>query len=120
MEYKGTYLQYVATSTGAFSLTDHEWRAVFTCGSKSVTFTKKNVGDAFQLSCDKPKMGMKPRSDGSFVFLLDTDYLGPGRIVAAMYADIPDQDFDPDVNFNDLPSIRREVRRYSLITITEV
>ena len=44
MEYKGTYLKYVATATGAFDLRRHEWKVVFWCGSKKVTFTKKNVG----------------------------------------------------------------------------
>jgi len=117
MEYKGTYLKYVATATGAFSLRDHEWRIVFWCGSKKATFTKKNVGDAFQLSCDQKGMGMKPRSDGSWVFLLDTDFFGTGRINVATYADIPDRDFDPDANFDDLPGIRREIRKSSLITV---
>ena len=120
MEYKGTYLKYVATSTGAFSFNDHEWVVVFTCNGHSVTFTKKNVEGGYELSCDKPGMGMKMRDDGSWVFLLDTSDLGPGRITAAVYADIPDRDFDPDRNFDDLPGIRREIRRYSLITITTI
>ena len=63
---------------------------------------------------------MKPRSDGSWVFLLDTDFLGAGRINVATYADIPDADFDPDQNFDDLLGIRREVRKSSLITIVSV
>ena len=119
-ELTGTFLKYVLTATGAFSPNEHEWKVVFSCGSKSATFTKKNVeGGAYHLSCDQKGMGMKPRSDGSWVFLLDTTFFGPGRIVAVLYADIPDTDFAPNADFADLPGVRRELKRFSLISVVD-
>lgn len=120
MEYVGTDLKFKASSTGDFSFTEHEWDVEFFIGSKRCTMTKRNSGDSFILTCDQENMGCKPLSDGSWVFLLDTTFFGPGRIIAAVYAMIPDADFDPDQNFPTLDSIRQEVKRASLITLTAV
>ena len=118
MEYVGTDLKYAFSSDGAFSFNEMEWDMEFIVGAKKVTMRKRNVeGGAWQLSCDKPNMGFKPMSDGRWVFLLDSTFFGPGRIIAYLYAYIPDADFDPNENFDTLDSIRNEVRRFSLETI---
>ena len=118
MDFIGTDMKFVATSTGAFSLNDNEWQMVFYVGDAKVTMTKKNVeGGGYELSCDAENMGFKPLSDGRWVFLLDTSFFPQGRLCAILSADIPDADFDPTGDFETLDGVRREVRRYSLDTI---
>lgn len=114
-EYNGTYLKYRATSTGAFSFDEHEWVMVFKCNNVKATFTKKNVeSGVWQLSCDKQGCGMKRVSDGSWIFLIDSSVFGPGWLSSALYADIPDEDFDPDANFPTLKGVRREIKGFTL------
>ncbi len=117
MEFIGTDLKYRFTSEGAFSFNDNEWDMVFSVGSKTATMTKRNVQGGYQLSCDAENMGCKPLSDGSWAFLIDSSYFGAGRLMAVLYARIPDGDLDPTATFPTLDSIRQEVRRYSLETL---
>jgi len=120
MEYVGTDLKYIAESSGAFDLSTMEWDAVFTNGKKACKITKRNTGTdgAYELTCDQDNMGVKPRSDGSWVFLLDTSFFGPGRLFVNFTAYIPDADFDPDEPFDTLDTFRNEVRRQFLINIS--
>jgi len=117
MEIVGTDLKYAFWAGGAFNMTTMEWDMEFVVGAKKVTMRKRNVEGAYQLSCDAPNMGFKPTSDGRWVFLLDSSFFGPGRLVAYLYAHIPDSDFDPNGDFSTLDSIRNEIRKYSLETI---
>lgn len=120
MEYVGTDLKYAFSSSGGFSLSDHEWDVVFSVGQKKVTMSKRNTEDAYQLSCDADNMGCKPMSDGRWVFLVDSSFFGPGRLVVVIYAIIPDADFDPTSDFPTLDSNRREVKRFSIETLNAV
>ena len=114
----GTDLKFRVTSSGAFSWTEHEWDVVFKVGSKACKMTKRNNGGGgFTLTCDQKNMGVKPRSDGSWIFLLDSAYFGHGRLYAYVTEYIPDTDFDPNGTFTTLDGIRNEVQRESLISI---
>lgn len=117
MEFIGTDLKYRFTSDGAFSFSSMEWDMVFSVGSKSVTMTKRNVEGGYQLACSAENMGCKPLSDGSWAFLIDTSYFGAGRLMAVLYARIPDADLDATATFPTLDGERQEVRRYSLETL---
>lgn len=119
MEYVGTDLKYAFYSSGAFNFDEMEWDMEFSVGDKKCTMRKRNVeGGAWQLSCDQENMGCKPTSDGRWVFLLDSAFFGPGRLVAVLYAYIPDADFDPTSDFPTLDAVRNEVRRFSLETLS--
>ena len=118
MEYIGTDLKYAFSSEGGFDFTTMEWDMDFFVGAKVVHMTKRNVSEGvYELSCDKPNMGFKPLSDGRWVFLLDSTYFGSGRLIAVLYAYIPDADFDPTEDFPTLDGNRDEVRRFSLETL---
>ena len=118
--YEGGDLKFRFRSTGAFSFDDHEWDIVFSLGAKKCKMTKRNDGDSYILTCDQQNMGMKPCSDGSWIFLIDTTFFGHGRLIAVLTEYIPDADFDPDHNFGSLDGIRSEVDRFSMHTILEV
>lgn len=120
MEYIGTDLKYLFSSSGDFSFDDEEWDMVFMVGNKRATMTKRNAEGAYILTCDAENMGCKPLSDGSWVFLLDSSYFGAGRLYAVLYAQIPDADFDPTSTFSTLDSYRREVKKFSLETIIDL
>lgn len=121
MNYVGNDLKYVFSASGDFSFDEMEWDMVFSVGSKSARMSKRNVpSGGWELSCTAPNMGCKPLSDGSWVFLLDTAFFGPGRLVAVLNAHIPDADFDPTEEFPELDSIRNEVRRFALDSIDEL
>ena len=118
--YTGTDLKFRFRSSGAFSFDDHEWDIVFSLGAKKCKMTKRNDGDSYILTCDQQNMGMKPCSDGSWIFLINTTFFGHGRLLAVLTEYIPDADFDPDHNFGSLDGIRNEVDRFSMHTILEV
>ena len=113
----GNDLKFKMTSDGAFSPSEHEWDAEFYIGTKVCKMTKRNVDGGYQLTCNQENMGVKPMSDGSWVFLLDTTFFGSGRLMVKFTAYIPDADFDPTDDFPTLDSIRNRVERYSLITV---
>lgn len=116
--YEGTKLKYKMSATGAFIPNAHEWDVLFKSESgESVKFTKRNVDGGWELACDREKMGVKPMSDGGWVFLLDTSILGAGPVTAIVTAYIPDEDFDPDRNFEDLDGIRTELRRMYITNV---
>lgn len=118
MEYVGTDLKYAFSSRGAFDFNTMEWDMMFFIKDKKVTMRKRNVGGGvWQLSCDKPNMGCKPIADGRWIFLLDSSFFGPGRIVAVLNAHIPDADFDPTSEFPTLDTKRNEVRRFLLESV---
>ena len=120
MEYVGGDLKWKVDSTGAFSLDEQEWDMVFFVGTKKVTMRKRNVPDAYELTCSEKNMGFKPCSDGGWVFMLDSSFFGQGRLIAVLYAFVPDPDFDPDPDFPNLDGIRNEVRRFSLETLSNL
>lgn len=122
MDFIGTELKYRLTSLGEFSLNEHEWNLVFRVGAKKVTFEKRNTddGEAWEITCSKPNMGVKPCPDGSWLALIDSAYFGEGRLIAELFAFIPDANFDPSPDFPTLDSVRTEVRRYSIETLTDL
>ena len=121
MEYIGTDLKYAFSSTGDFDFSEMNWDMEFFVGEKKVRMTKRNLeGGGYQLSCDAENMGCKRTSDGRWVFLIDTTFFGPGRLIAVLHAYIPDGDFDPSRDFTTLDKTRNEVRRFSLETIAKV
>lgn len=117
-EIKGTDFKYKFTSTGAFSLDEHEWEIAFSVNGVSATITKKNAaGGGYTLTCDRENFGAKPLGDNAWIFLLDSSIYGKGRILATLSAHIPDADFDPDEAFPTLDGIRTEIRKYWLDSV---
>lgn len=117
-EIKGTDFKYKFTSSGAFSLDDHEWKIVFSVNNSSATITKtNNAGGGYTLTCDKENFGAKSLGDNQWIFLLDSSIYGKGRIEALLYAYIPDSDFDPNASFPTLDGIREEIKRYWLDSV---
>lgn len=114
-------MKFRMTAKGAFIPEEHEWDVVFVSASgKEVKFTKRNADGGMTLSCDQEGMGVKLISDGSFIFLLDSEFFGLGTIKAVTTAYIPDEDFDGDATFPDLGGIRTELRRSYIINVIEV
>lgn len=110
--YKGTDLKFVFESDGAFSFVDHDWEMTFYVNDKSVHMTKHNVqGGGYEKTCDRENMGFLILPDGRVVFMLDTSYLGAGRLNAELVVHLP------DVEFATLDKMRDEVHKFNMMSV---
>ncbi len=78
--FEGNEMKMVVTLTAeGFSMLDDDWKVVFTCGRKSLEFTRADaiIGE-----------------DDTVMLIVDTSQLGAGQLIVTGYAYVPDADLD--------------------------